>query len=705
MRRAGTVLRHGPWIISILVAVTLLMRFAVLGERPVMHDESLFAYHAYVFSDTGRYTHLPILHGPTLMLASGALFAIFSDSITVARAFIAVASLVMLSATLALAPRRYRLGFAPLLVTSPVLLYYSRFLRDDILFSAVLMLGMVGFAAALSRRHRAGVRAACAALGLFMAVALAGIMENAVFVYATGATFLLLLAARRWLARTLGKRRQAAASIPESGISPALGSAAAPGSSAEPASLPPSSVPSAAQRFRDRWIVGAGWTAGLLLGLAYLAFVYGITLGPSYQDAARRAVAGDVPETRRVMALGKPDLTGSERAQVTLRLMAGSWRNLNDSWDYWMGQHRQHRIAGPSDYYLPILLIYELPICLLLVAGLVWDAVRRDARLRHRRLRGAFFRNRRATLYAAACATWVVIWLLWKLVSANAAPAWLAALEGFLHLAPDASALTLGLAVTPVLVWSMLCLRERRVLSAWMGWWLACSLFQYSTAGEKVPWLAVHIVLPLYLTVVWLWAPWLRRLGRKGHGAAAVVVICIVAAASLLALRNDVPLIGSRSADPAERIVYNHTTPWLHQAIEARVALWKTMQDEVPLKQRRVVLVGEGVWPAVWYVRHLGYQIVEQQQKMLSSPERADLVIGTPEQLAPLLVGAQAGRYLAHAGSLRDGWIPASPFSEGSRGLSDSGASRLWRYYWAREPWTPRSRFPILLLEPMAAGH
>jgi hypothetical protein len=293
-----------------------------------------------------------------------------------------------------------------------------------------------------------------------------------------------------------------------------------------------------------------------------------------------------------------------------------------------------------------------------------------------------------------------VVWLLWKLVSTNVAPAWLAASERFLHLAPDASALTLGFLITPVLVWSMLSLREHRLLAAWMGWWLACSLFQYSSAGEKVPWLAVHIALPLYLTVVWLWAPRLRRLGRKGNGVAVVVVIGIVVAASLLALRNDIPLIGSRSADPAERIVYNHTTPWLHQVIETRVALWSTMQDTVSLKERRVMMVGHGVWPAVWYVRHLGYQIVEEHEKVLSLPEGTDLVIGTPEQLAPLLVGGQAGRYMAYAGSLRDGWIATWPDADA---LSGSGMEKLWRYYWSREPWTPRSRFPILVVEPVLA--
>lgn len=203
MNYRGRSSRLCPWVASILVAMTLLMRLIMLGDRPVMHDESMFAYNAYVFAESGRYTHLPILHGPTLMLASGTLIAIFGDSITVARAFIAVASLVMLAATPMLVPRRYRLAFAALLITSPVLLYYSRFLRDDVLFSAVLMAGMAAFAVALSRRRGPGVkvRAACAALGMFMFVALPGIMENAVFIYATGATFLLLLVSQRRLPR------------------------------------------------------------------------------------------------------------------------------------------------------------------------------------------------------------------------------------------------------------------------------------------------------------------------------------------------------------------------------------------------------------------------------------------------------------------------------------------------------------------------
>ncbi|OFZ86823.1 MAG: hypothetical protein A2V78_13715 [Betaproteobacteria bacterium RBG_16_64_18] len=255
--------------------MTLLLRFVALDARPVMHDESLFAFDAFVYFERGSYTHLPILHGPTLILAVGKLFAVFGDSIVVARAFIAAASLVMLAATLALVPHRYRLWFAPLLITSPVLLYYSRFLRDDILFGAVLMLGMAMF------------------------VALAGIMENVVFIYATGATFLLLLAVKRYLWDGWRRHRN---------VDPRAGPGSGDGIGDAVVGRDPGSGRAIANR-RERCIVGAGWTAGLLLGLAYLAFVYGITLGPSYQDAARLAVAGDAPEIRRAIFLNKLELT------------------------------------------------------------------------------------------------------------------------------------------------------------------------------------------------------------------------------------------------------------------------------------------------------------------------------------------------------------------------------------------------------------
>src|SRR5690242_1336558 len=76
-----------PWV-PLTAALLLFLLAAVprlvgLNIRPLMHDESLFAYYAYNYFKTGSYTHIPMLHGPTLMLAAGKLFGLFGDSIVV----------------------------------------------------------------------------------------------------------------------------------------------------------------------------------------------------------------------------------------------------------------------------------------------------------------------------------------------------------------------------------------------------------------------------------------------------------------------------------------------------------------------------------------------------------------------------------------------------------------------------------------------
>ena len=131
MGAGGRIRKWGPGLAAAgLLALFVVPRFVLLETRPVIHDESLFSYYALIFHDRSHYTHIPMLHGPALMLALGTVFSVFDDTIAVGRAFIAVCSLVALGLLLALAPARTRWWLAPLLATSPVLLYFSRFARN-----------------------------------------------------------------------------------------------------------------------------------------------------------------------------------------------------------------------------------------------------------------------------------------------------------------------------------------------------------------------------------------------------------------------------------------------------------------------------------------------------------------------------------------------------------------------------------------------
>jgi uncharacterized protein (TIGR03663 family) len=637
-----------------LLALAVVPRFFLLETRPVIHDESLFSYYAMIFRERGHYTHDPMLHGPALMLSLGTVFSIFDDTIAVGRAFVAACSLVALGLLLTLAPPRTRWWLAPLLVTSPVLLYFSRFVRNEMFYNAFALIGMAGVAWGLSQRRG---RALGAVLGAAFSVSLLAVKENALFLYAAGLTFAATWAgSRAWRRRTEGAGAD--------------------------------SAPPRAPRARR----GATWIVGLALGTLAAAAVFGVALPADRHQAAIEAVMGAEAAPKGPLGATGESLTGSQKARVLGHLMADSWRNARASWDYWEGQHREQRVAGALHYHLPILLTYELPLLLFLLAGLLRDACSQ----RHR-----------AWTYLGSLALWLTLWGIWRAVALPEPPAWMGAAQDWLHLEPGASMLVLGLVIAPLLAWSLLSLDDRRPLAAWAGWWAACSLFQYSVAGEKVPWLGVHIVLPLYLTLAWLWEPALDTLGRRGRVAA----ILLVALAAGIALRNDVYLIGPRAADPRERLVYNHTTPFFDEVARNRVALWSEEASPVPLRERRVVLAADPGWPGVWYFRDARYDLASADPPLEQVDADVDLVIGTLPALAPLLEGEEAARLVRLDGSLRDHWW--APWPEEERWWPPEGVEphrdlallgrtlrQLWRYYWLRETWTDPGGFPIVALDP-----
>jgi uncharacterized protein (TIGR03663 family) len=719
--------------IALLATMAVILRFFNLGQRPLMHDESLFAYYAYVAMQSmknghalaGAYVHMPMLHGPTLIMLTSKLFSWLGDSIAVGRGMIAVLSLVAVAASASLWPRRSRLWMTSLMLTSPILLFYSRFFRNEMLFCAVLMLGMVGVARGLSRRP---TQAFWSILGVALIMALLAIKENAVFVHAAGLTFgafyvALRLAGRlapslrSWIKRALRPRPRPSIGLAGRGTQngrieptaldvfgsldaswPPTGDPFA-GIAAPTTAAMPSSV-----HDRQGWIARhltslMSWMTGVAFGLLILAWVYGRLAGQADGVAVRgNALSG----------LGK---TFHEAA---LRL---GWLNLKASWDYWNGQHQEQRIGGPLHYHLPILLAYELPLLALAYLGVAWDALERRGRV---------------VLHVLAMGAWLALWGVWR---SHAGPMEPDATAGvglpakvihFLHLAPNGSVLALGILIVPLLIWSFLKLIEHRPLAAWMGWWAACSLFQYSAAGEKVPWLTVHVVLPLYLMTGWIWGPLLARHGR----AARAVFIALAALGTVVGWRADLRFLGDDQANPRERLVYNHTTADFDAAIKDRLALWGEFDAQTPLARRRVLMVddpglGGPSWPGYWYLRHVDMHVTTTPEAQIG--QGWDLVVGTKQAIDPLLARLDRARWSVRELSLRDHWIQPWPEearwrdwanarsrSQNARSqdarrpplwplLKDSMAD-LWRYDWDRQTWTDPGHFPIVLLDPLHSG-
>jgi predicted membrane-bound mannosyltransferase len=157
-------MEQAAWLLIGVLA--LLSRLWQLGDHALHHDETLHAYYSWRLLSGEGYLHDPLLHGPFLYHINALVFFLFGDNDTTARLAAALfGTLLPLSAWLLRRDfgRRTALITAVLLLISPTALYVGRFARHDI-FSVVFEL--VVFAALLrflSTRQRGWlITAACA---------------------------------------------------------------------------------------------------------------------------------------------------------------------------------------------------------------------------------------------------------------------------------------------------------------------------------------------------------------------------------------------------------------------------------------------------------------------------------------------------------------------------------------------------------------
>lgn len=191
------------WVIATVTVLALLARFVFLGQRIAHWDEARIGYWTLDFARTGRYYYRPILHGPFLQLVTARVFAVVGATDYAMRIVPAlVGGLLPLVALLL----RERLGDAEvvglslLLAVNPVLLYFSRFMRGDVLVGAFMVAGFAMVVRGLDVGDRRYLYPAVGSVGLGFTV-----KENALAYLAAwlGAS-VLLLDHRLLLARATG---------------------------------------------------------------------------------------------------------------------------------------------------------------------------------------------------------------------------------------------------------------------------------------------------------------------------------------------------------------------------------------------------------------------------------------------------------------------------------------------------------------------
>ncbi len=128
---------------ALLVLVAFVARIYDVGARAMSHDESLHSIYSYYLYNSGNYEHNPMMHGPMLYHMNALTYFLFGVNDATARLVPVLFGTGMVAFLWAF--RRYigRTGalVAALLITvSPSLLYHSRYIRHDMFIATFLLI-------------------------------------------------------------------------------------------------------------------------------------------------------------------------------------------------------------------------------------------------------------------------------------------------------------------------------------------------------------------------------------------------------------------------------------------------------------------------------------------------------------------------------------------------------------------------------------
>ncbi len=142
-----------------LVLLGFIMRIWDVGSRALHHDESLHAYYAWQLYVGRGYTYDPLMHGPLKFEFTSFFYLLFGDSEFSARLWPVLLGTAMIALPYLLRHHLTRPGalITSLLITfSPTLLYFSRFIRDDVplaFFSFLLFICVLRFIESHQNRY------------------------------------------------------------------------------------------------------------------------------------------------------------------------------------------------------------------------------------------------------------------------------------------------------------------------------------------------------------------------------------------------------------------------------------------------------------------------------------------------------------------------------------------------------------------------
>ncbi len=265
-------------------------------------------------------------------------------------------------------------------------------------------------------------------------------------------------------------------------------------------------------------------------------------------------------------------------------------------------------------------------------------------------------------------------------------------------------------------------------------YWALGTLFIYTWAAEKMPWLMIHMMLPLLLlggialqpvardlvTLAERWIQRPRERRRVAHPLLSPVGAFCGVLLLVLTLQNMYQVTYIHQADgPHEMMVYVQTTTDVNIVMHKIDALDRKLYGGK--HQLHIGLIDDATWPYAWYLRDYTNVCFRYPQGCTTPQNRLEVILAGGDDLVKwqsAYANPQTGGYLFHEYRLRSWWsegykpapdpkhpVDAAPGSAAINGLGlgtwlsygdtkPAGTamnpvltgSNIWNWWWERRP-------------------
>ena len=663
-------------IAVLLLAIALVLtRFYDLGARAMHHDESMHAKFAWDTYKGQVYKYNPLLHGPFQFLSVAGSFWLFGATEATARAVPAAFGVALVGLTFLwrrwLGTVGWLLAIA-IFTLSPSFTYFARMLREDSYTATWTLLAATGLVGYVLHRRRPWFYAFCVGIAFTWATKETVFITGFIF-----ATYMIVSAV--W--ENVGRMpRRMLAGLCAGGLLAAFFSA----------------VIGLFGKGIAREVGGA--LAGGLVGAA-LGFAYDRVVSGSAGVSPTTARAGARARGRRRIAQSAGLGAEADRPAGTFtRALATLWQDKDGFWGYgtfWGGvivfavifivlfSSLFTNVSGaPSPRA-----VFDIPGWFRWLLGIF----QLGAPIQPGVTRGGIMEG----LIGG-----VIYWLEQHGVQRGNQP-WYYYL--LLLGAYETLAWLFGIAAT------VYYLRPNKGtwLTSFLIWWWVLALVIYSWAGEKMPWLIVHIATPLVLLTARYLGELLtsatRHVWEKRAALGALAVL------GIWTIHTGWPVNFERPDTPKDLLVYTQTAPDAKKVMEDihRISLEQT-NDATGIG----VVVQSGTWwPFSWYLRD--FKNAEYPANLAAQATKPVVLIAAEdlEKNRPFLQGYTGTKYKMRW------WYPEDYRSLGAMTLPQflghltkpEVRDGLWKWLMYRETTQPLGSYDFYLylkdgLGPATAG-